>query len=53
MKDLNMSLVRNLIKLMVDDLIYNTKNNIKNYKIKFTNEILNNKKKNCMFLVTI
>ena len=26
-------LVRNLIKLMVDDLIYNTKNNLKNYKI--------------------
>ena len=26
-------LVRNLIKLMVDDLINNTKNNLKNYKI--------------------
>ena len=32
-------LVRNLIKMMMDDLIQNTKNNLQKYKIKFSDDI--------------
>ena len=32
-------LVRNLIKIMMDDLIQNTKNNLQKYKIKFSDDI--------------
>ena len=32
-------LVRNLIKIMVNDLIRNTKENLKKYKIKFSDDI--------------
>ena len=42
-------LVRNLIKLMVDDLINNTKNNLKNYKINSPMDIEQQKNKDSMF----
>ena len=38
-------LVRNLIKLMIDDLIENTKKNLEKYKIKTTEDIENCEKK--------
>ena len=38
-----------LIKFMIDDLIENTKINLQKYKIKTSQDIEHQKKKNCLF----